>query len=105
LGAVVPLYLAFYPGMGVDGEYSAINLAIDELIPAKYRARVDIAERLTSVKPAANRSVGGAKAFQWRYGLIKTPSDSGSSKPEIVLVTAFVFVSITEIVLLPTFVT
>jgi MFS family permease len=30
-------------GMGIGGEYAAINSAIDELIPAKYRGRVDIA--------------------------------------------------------------
>ena len=31
------------PGMGIGGEYAAINSAIDELIPARYRGRVDIA--------------------------------------------------------------
>ena len=30
-------------GFGIGGEYSAINSAIDELIPAKHRGRVDIA--------------------------------------------------------------
>jgi len=30
-------------GMGIGGEYAAINSAIDELIPARYRGRVDIA--------------------------------------------------------------
>src|ERR1700744_3965711 len=29
-------------GMGIGGEYSAINSAIDELIPAKHRGRIDI---------------------------------------------------------------
>jgi MFS family permease len=29
-------------GFGIGGEYAAINSAIDELIPAKYRGRVDI---------------------------------------------------------------
>jgi MFS family permease len=32
----------FLTGMGIGGEYSAINSAIDELIPAKQRGRVDI---------------------------------------------------------------
>ena len=32
----------FVTGMGIGGEYSAINSAIDELIPAKHRGRVDI---------------------------------------------------------------
>jgi MFS family permease len=29
-------------GMGIGGEYAAINSAIDELIPAKYRGRIDL---------------------------------------------------------------
>jgi MFS family permease len=33
----------FVAGMGIGGEYTAINSAIDELIPAHYRGRVDIA--------------------------------------------------------------
>jgi MFS family permease len=38
------LYLTrFIAGMGIGGEYAAINSAIDELIPARYRGRVDIA--------------------------------------------------------------
>jgi MFS family permease len=32
----------FLTGMGIGGEYSAINSAIDELIPAAHRGRVDI---------------------------------------------------------------
>ena len=38
------LYLfRFVAGMGIGGEYAAINSAIDELIPSKHRGRVDIA--------------------------------------------------------------
>ncbi|MBF5096214.1 MFS transporter [Azospirillum sp. INR13] len=38
------LYLwRFVAGMGIGGEYAAINSAIDELIPARHRGRVDIA--------------------------------------------------------------
>ncbi len=33
----------FIAGTGIGGEYTAINSAIDELIPSKYRGRVDIA--------------------------------------------------------------
>ena len=33
----------FFTGAGIGGEYAAINSAIDELIPAKYRGRVDVA--------------------------------------------------------------
>jgi MFS family permease len=38
-------YLAarFLTGTGIGGEYAAINSAIDELIPAKYRGRIDVA--------------------------------------------------------------
>jgi MFS family permease len=32
----------FLTGLGIGGEYAAINSAIDELIPSKYRGRVDI---------------------------------------------------------------
>ena len=32
----------FVTGMGIGGEYSAINSAIDELIPAQHRGRIDI---------------------------------------------------------------
>ncbi len=38
------LYLTrFIAGAGIGGEYAAINSAIDEMIPARYRGRVDIA--------------------------------------------------------------
>lgn len=33
----------FFTGFGIGGEYADINSAIDELIPAKYRGRVDVA--------------------------------------------------------------
>ena len=33
----------FFTGAGIGGEYAAINSAIDELIPAKFRGRVDVA--------------------------------------------------------------
>jgi MFS family permease len=33
----------FLTGTGIGGEYAAINSAIDELIPASYRGRVDVA--------------------------------------------------------------
>ncbi|HET8604949.1 MAG TPA: MFS transporter [Marmoricola sp.] len=33
----------FFTGAGIGGEYSAINSAIDELIPARARGRVDLA--------------------------------------------------------------
>ncbi|WP_165553039.1 MFS transporter [Kribbella speibonae] len=36
------LVFRFIAGMGIGGEYAAINSAIDELIPSRYRGRVDI---------------------------------------------------------------
>jgi MFS family permease len=33
----------FFTGTGIGGEYAAINSAIDELIPARFRGRVDVA--------------------------------------------------------------
>jgi MFS family permease len=40
-----PIFLLFrfVAGMGIGGEYAAIHSAIDELIPARYRGRVDLA--------------------------------------------------------------
>jgi MFS family permease len=43
--AFAPWYLyaaRFFTGAGIGGEYSAINSAIDELIPARVRGRVDL---------------------------------------------------------------
>lgn len=43
-GWVIWLYATrFVAGMGIGGEYAAINSAIDEMIPAHYRGRADIA--------------------------------------------------------------
>ena len=33
----------FFTGTGIGGEYAAINSAIDELIPAQFRGRIDVA--------------------------------------------------------------
>jgi MFS family permease len=42
-GWLVFFYLTrFVAGMGIGGQYAAINSAIDEMMPAKYRGRVDI---------------------------------------------------------------
>ncbi|QFQ30814.2 MFS transporter [Janibacter melonis] len=35
--------LRFVAGMGIGGEYSAVNSAVDELIPGRFRGRVDLA--------------------------------------------------------------
>jgi MFS family permease len=44
--ATAPLFFfftRFFTGMGIGGEYAAINSAIDELIPARNRGQVDLA--------------------------------------------------------------
>jgi MFS family permease len=37
------IFFRFITGAGIGGEYAAINSAIDELIPARFRGRVDLA--------------------------------------------------------------
>ncbi|GII85007.1 MFS transporter [Sphaerisporangium siamense] len=37
------LFFRFFAGAGIGGEYAAIHSAIDELIPSRYRGRVDLA--------------------------------------------------------------
>ena len=42
-GWLIYFYLTrFVAGMGIGGEYAAINSAIDEMMPAQYRGRVDV---------------------------------------------------------------
>ncbi len=36
------LVCRFLTGAGIGGEYAAINSAIDELIPAQFRGRIDV---------------------------------------------------------------
>ncbi len=43
LGWIIYFYATrFVAGLGIGGEYAAINSAIDEMMPARYRGRVDI---------------------------------------------------------------
>lgn len=48
----------FFTGMGIGGEYSAINAAIDELLPARVRGRADLAINGTYWLGAALGSLG-----------------------------------------------
>lgn len=50
----------FVAGMGIGGEYSAINSAIDELMPGAYRGRVDLAINGTYWAGAMIGSLGGS---------------------------------------------
>jgi MFS family permease len=65
----------FFTGMGIGGEYSAINSAIDELIPARNRGAVDLAINGSYWVGAAIGAIGSiflldtsifASDFGWR---------------------------------------
>ncbi|MDQ2710028.1 MAG: MFS transporter [Actinomycetota bacterium] len=81
LGWIAFLYVTrFIAGMGIGGEYAAINSAIDELIPSKYRGRVDIAVNGTYWAGAAFGSIGSyiilhafALDLGWRLGFLLGP--------------------------------
>jgi MFS family permease len=76
--AFAPWYLylmRFFTGAGIGGEYAAINSAIDELIPARVRGRVDLMINGSYWIGAALGSVAAllflntdlfAKDFGWR---------------------------------------
>jgi MFS family permease len=74
------IYL-FVAGMGIGGEYTAINSAIDELIPSHYRGRIDIAVNGTYWAGAALGSTLGLYLFSshvpinwgWRIGFFIGP--------------------------------
>jgi MFS family permease len=69
-------------GLGIGGEYSAINSAIDELIPSRYRGRVDLAVNGTywlgaMIGAAANMAFLNSNLFGvdvgWRLALLIGP--------------------------------
>ena len=81
-GWIVFLYATrFIAGMGIGGEYAAINSAIDELIPARYRGRVDIAVNGTYWGGAIIGTLGTLHPPQrherpsvgWRIGFLLGP--------------------------------
>jgi MFS family permease len=71
----------FIAGTGIGGEYTAINSAIDELIPSHYRGRIDIAVNGTYWGGAAIGSAVGLYLFSshvpiqwgWRIGFFIGP--------------------------------
>jgi MFS family permease len=76
------LVFRFIAGLGIGGEYAAINSAIDELIPSHYRGRVDIAINGTYWGGAALGSVANlfllnpdnfAENIGWRIGFFIGP--------------------------------
>jgi MFS family permease len=76
------LYLTrFIAGMGIGGEYAAVNSAIDELIPARYRGRVDIAVNGTYWAGAIIGTLGTfillrevELSLGWRLGFLLGPA-------------------------------
>jgi MFS family permease len=80
-GWIAFLYLTrFIAGMGIGGEYAAINSAIDELIPARYRGRVDIAVNGTYWAGAIIGTLGTyiilnhiELSLGWRLGFLLGP--------------------------------
>jgi MFS family permease len=81
-GWVSYLYLTrFIAGMGIGGEYAAINSAIDEMIPARYRGRIDIAVNGTYWAGAVLGTLGAllflhvlAPSLGWRLGFLIGPA-------------------------------
>jgi len=72
----------FLAGAGIGGEYAAINSAIDEIIPSRYRGRVDIAINGTYWGGAALGSAANlfllntdyfAEDVGWRLGFFIGP--------------------------------
>ena len=80
-GWVVYLYATrFIAGTGIGGEYAAINSAIDEMIPARYRGRVDIAVNGTYWGGAILGTLGALlflhalpPSLGWRIGFLLGP--------------------------------
>jgi MFS family permease len=80
-GWVFFLYLTrFIAGVGIGGEYAAINSAIDEMMPARFRGRVDIAVNGTYWAGALLATVAQLVIFNnvgediaWRLGFLIGP--------------------------------
>ncbi|GAA0918251.1 MFS transporter [Virgisporangium aurantiacum] len=81
-GWVIYLFATrFIAGAGIGGEYAAINSAIDEMIPARYRGRVDIAVNGTYWAGAIIGTLGAllflnvlAPSVGWRLGFLLGPA-------------------------------
>ncbi len=80
-GWVTFLYLTrFVAGIGIGGEYAAINSAIDEMMPARFRGRVDIAVNGTYWAGALLATFAQlllfsnlSKGLAWRVGFLIGP--------------------------------
>ena len=73
------LIFRFFAGTGIGGEYTAINSAIDELIPSRYRGRVDISINTTYWLGAMIGSIVSTQILSlptnigWRVGFFIGP--------------------------------
>jgi hypothetical protein len=80
-GWVIYLYATrFIAGTGIWGEYAAINSAIDEMIPARYRGRVDVGVNGTYWAGAILGTLGAllflhvlSPSLGWRIGFLIGP--------------------------------
>jgi MFS family permease len=83
-GWVIYLFASrFVAGLGIGGEYAAINSAIDELVPPRYRGRVDIGIMGTYWAGAAiatllevavyNQFLASNPGLAWRAGFLLGP--------------------------------
>jgi len=81
VAAISFLFLTrFIAGAGIGGEYAAINSAIDEMMPARYRGRVDIAVNGTYWGGAILGTLGELAllnglphSWAWRIGFLIGP--------------------------------
>lgn len=69
----------FVAGLGIGGEYTAINSAIDEIIPSRYRGRVDIAINGTYWAGAAIGAAGNLFLLNPDIVAVDWAGASGSS--------------------------
>lgn len=60
-------FFRFVTGLGIGGEYAAINSAVDELIPSKVRGTVDLVVNATFWAGAAIGSVASLLLLQSNY--------------------------------------
>lgn len=77
-------FTRFIAGTGIGGEYAAINSAIDEMIPARHRGRVDIAVNGTYWGGAILGTLGSLlllnvlpESIGWRLGFLLGPVLAG----------------------------
>lgn len=66
-GAFSLYFFRFIAGLGIGGEYTAINSAIDEIMPSRYRGRVDIAVNGTYWGGAALGAAASLILFNEHY--------------------------------------